>query len=171
MIIKSTGQCYRLYALLRTRGTLTARKADVKMTQPQHDGGCRESPPIMLIITTTDFPNYFIYLINCSAFDTICELDAQADHNCKYLYDTGYDHLHHKGRQVVEIHRNRLPNIDVTLSPCFSASEIRLSFQPASCNAYSPDRKLYSLVHSLSSMRVITLEQIVVRRVMQINGL
>ncbi len=125
----------------------------------------------MLIITTTDFPELFIYLINCSAFDTICELDRAGDHNCKYLYDTGYDHLHQQRRQIVEIHRNRLPNIDVTRIACFSASEIRLSFQPASCNSILPDRKLYSLVHSLSSMRVYHVEQIVVRRVMQINGL
>ncbi len=108
----------------------------------------------MLIITTTDFPELLHYLINCSAFDTICELDRAGRYNCKYLYDTGYDHLHQQRQSVVEIHRNRLPNIDVTRIALLSASEIRLSFHPASCNSIFANQKLYSLVHSLSSMRV-----------------
>lgn len=59
----------------RTKGTLTGDKARVKIALPQQQRGRSETPPLKLTLGQHIYQNFFIYLINCSTFGTICALD------------------------------------------------------------------------------------------------
>lgn len=60
----------------RTKGTLTADKARVKMALPQPQRGVySETPRGSQTLGQHIYQNFFIYLINCSTFGTICALD------------------------------------------------------------------------------------------------
>ncbi|HBQ65847.1 MAG TPA: hypothetical protein DD781_03630 [Leclercia adecarboxylata] len=75
MIIRSTGQCYRIYAIQRTKGTLPGKPVSVKVAKPGNTGLAATSPVSFHHIKQQNFPNLFIYLINCSAFVRIWVLD------------------------------------------------------------------------------------------------
>ncbi len=59
----------------RTKGTLPGIIANVKAASPGKIGRCRGAAPFYPVLGQQNPLNYFIYLINCSAFVRICALD------------------------------------------------------------------------------------------------
>lgn len=60
----------------RTKGTLPGIIANVKAASPQENRALQRSSALFYPVLGQQNPlNYFIYLINCSAFVRICALD------------------------------------------------------------------------------------------------
>ncbi|PSS53464.1 hypothetical protein C6560_03380 [Enterobacter sp. FS01] len=71
MVIRSTGQCYRINAIQRTKGTLPGKPVSVKAAKPGNTGLAAANPVSFPDSGYQNFPNFFIYLINCSALGRI----------------------------------------------------------------------------------------------------
>lgn len=59
----------------RTKGTLPGIIANVKAASPGKSGAAEVQRPFYPVLGQQNPLNYFIYLINCSAFVRICALD------------------------------------------------------------------------------------------------
>ncbi|VFS88835.1 Uncharacterised protein [Kluyvera cryocrescens] len=108
----------------------------------------------MLFIRQLHYLNYFIYLINCSAFGRILCTGSRSNiiivNICSILCLTIRPD---KGGQIIEVNRNILPDINVAGIPPVSAHPKfahHSSRHPVT--TYLPDRMLYLHVHILSLM-------------------